>query len=96
MYVVFVDFTNTFDTVVRTGLLQLLRKYGCPEKFAKMVESLHTGMMAKVKDQGETSESCPVSNGVKQCCVLAPTLFSIFLSTMQGEAFRDFKDGVYI
>ncbi|XP_030849691.1 uncharacterized protein LOC115927674 [Strongylocentrotus purpuratus] len=46
LYVFFVDFTKAFDTVGRTGLWELLRKYGCPEKFTGMVESLHTGMMA--------------------------------------------------
>ncbi|XP_030835970.1 uncharacterized protein LOC115921853 [Strongylocentrotus purpuratus] len=80
--VVFVDFTKAFGTVGRTGLWQLLRKYGCPEKFTRMIESLHTGMMAKVKEAGETFDSFPVSNGVKQGCVLAPTL--------------DFEEGVYI
>ena len=36
------------------------------------------------------------SNGVKQGCVLAHTLFSIFLSAMFEEAFRDIGDGFYI
>ena len=31
LYIVFVDFTKTFETVGRTGLWQLLRKYGCPK-----------------------------------------------------------------
>ena len=42
LYMVFVDFTKAFDTVGRTGLWQLLRKYGCPEKFTTMIEALHT------------------------------------------------------
>ena len=42
------------------------------------------------------SESFSVTNGVKQGCVLAPTLFSIFLSAMLDEAFRDKGIGVYI
>ncbi|KAK2178183.1 hypothetical protein NP493_556g01005 [Ridgeia piscesae] len=33
---------------------------------------------------------------VKRGCVLGPTLFSIFLSAMFDEAFRDMGDGVYI
>ena len=45
---------------------------------------------------GELSESFNVTNGVKQGCVLAPTLFSIFLSAMLDEAFRDMGDGIYI
>ena len=36
------------------------------------------------------------SNGVKQSCVLDPTLFSIFLTAMLDEAFQDMGDGGYI
>ncbi|KAK2174481.1 hypothetical protein NP493_799g04018 [Ridgeia piscesae] len=73
LYMVFVDFSKAFDTVGRTGLWQLLRKYGCPEKFTTMIEALHTGMMANIS----------------VASVLAPTLFSIFQSAMLDEAFRD-------
>ena len=96
LYVVFVDFTKAFDTVGRAGLWQILRRYGCPDKFTRMIESLHTGMMAKVKEAGETSDSFPIGNGVKQGCVLAPTLFSIFLSAMLVEAFEGLEEGVFI
>ena len=48
LYMVFVDFSKAFDTVGRTGLWQLLKKYGCPEKFTTMIEALHIGMMANV------------------------------------------------
>ena len=61
-----------------------------------MIEALHTGMMANVSVGGEVSESFSVTNGVKEGCVLAPTLFSIFLSAMFDDAFRDMVDGVYI
>ena len=37
LYMVFVDLRKAFDTVERTGLWQLLRKYGCPEKFRTMI-----------------------------------------------------------
>ena len=96
LYMVFVYFSKTFDTVGRTGLWQLLRKYGCPEKFTTMIEALHTGMMANVSVGGEVSESFSVTNGVKQGCVLAPTLFSIFLSAMLDEAFQDMWNDVSI
>ena len=45
---------------------------------------------------GEVSEPFSVTNGVKQGCVVAPTLFYIFLSSMLDEAFRDMGDGIYI
>ena len=96
LYMVFVDFSKAIDTFGRTGLWQLLSKYGCPEKSPTVIEPLHSGMMAIVRFGGEVSESSSVTNGVKQGCVLAPALFSIFLSTMLEEAFRDMGNGVYI
>ena len=65
---VFVDFNKAFDTVVRTGLWQLLKKYGCPEKFTTMIESLHTGMMANVSVGGEVSESLCYKCGQARLC----------------------------
>ena len=61
-----------------------------------MIERLHTGMMVNVRNGGEVSDTFAITNGVKQGCVLAPTLFSIFLSAMLEEAFRDMGDGIYI
>ena len=57
-----------------------------------MIESLHTGMMVNVRNGGEVSDTFAITNGVKQGCVLAPTYFSIFLSAMFEEAFRDMGD----
>ena len=71
-------------------------KFGCPEKFTTMIERLHTGMMANISVGGEVSESFSVTNGAKQGCLLGPTPFSIFLSAMLDEAFRDMGDGIYI
>ena len=73
-----------------------MRKYGCPENITTMIEALLTGIMANVSVGGEVLETFSVTNGVKQGCGLDPTLFSIFLSAMLGEAFQDMGDGVYI
>ena len=54
-----------------------------------MVRQFHDGMMVTVRDDGEESEPFPVTNGVKQGCVLAPTLFSMVFSAMLLDAFRD-------
>ena len=62
MYVVFVDFSKAFEAVGRTELWQLLRKYGCPEKFTTIIEALYTGMMANVSVGGESLFHLPTSN----------------------------------
>ena len=53
-------------------------------------------MMVNVRNGGEVSDIFAISNDVKQGCLLAPTFFSIFLSAMLEEAFRDMWDGICI
>ena len=96
LYTTFVDLTKAFDTVSREGLWKIMAKFGCPERFITIIRQFHDGMMARVQDDGETSEAFPVTNGVKQGCVLAPTLFSIMFSAMLIDAFHDSEEGIAI
>ena len=96
LYSTYVDLTKAFDTVSREGLWRIMAKYGCPRKFVTIIRQLHDGMCARVQDNGQTSEPFPVSNGVKQGCVLAPTLLSLMFSAMLTEAFRDKDIGISI
>ena len=64
------------------------------KKFINIVRLFHDGMEARVKDNGEFSELFPITNGVKQGCVLAPTLFSMLFSAMLTDAFRDENVGI--
>jgi hypothetical protein len=94
LYCTFVDLTKAFDTVSRAGLWQIMKKFGCPDHFTHMIRQFHEGMMAQVCDQNETSNQFHVSNGVKQGCVLAPTLFSLMFSAMLHDAFCVEKPGL--
>nr|VZI39478.1 unnamed protein product [Spirometra erinaceieuropaei] len=96
LYPTFVDLTIAFDTVNREGLWKIMQKFGCPERFTQMVRQLHDGMMARVTDNGAVSEAFAVTNGVKQGCVLAPTLFSLMFSAMLMDAYRDERPGIRI
>ncbi|BHF70797.1 hypothetical protein SprV_0301385000 [Sparganum proliferum] len=97
LYSTFVDLTKAFDTVNREGLWKIMQKFGCPERFTQMVRQLHDGMMARVTDNGAVSEAFAVTNGVKQGCVLAPTLFSLMFSAMLIDAYRgDERPGIRI
>nr|VZI38162.1 unnamed protein product [Spirometra erinaceieuropaei] len=96
LYSIFLDLTKAFDTVNREGLWKIMQKFGCPERFTQMVRQLHDGMMARVTDNGAVSEAFAVTNGVKQGCVLAPTLFSLMFSAMLMDAYRDERPGIRI
>ena len=53
-------------------------------------------MTACIQFDGSTSDSFSVNSGVKQGCVLAPTLFGIYFAALLRHAFQDTQDGIYI
>ena len=96
LFITFIDLTKVFDTVCRDGLWQIMAKFGCPRKFTALVRQLHDGTRATVLDNGDTSDSFPVTNGVKQGCVLAPTLFSMVFPDMLHDASQDNNVGIQL
>ena len=70
-----------------------MAKFGCPPRFIAMVRQFHDGMQTRVQIDEEFSEPFEVTNGVKQGCVMAPTLFSMMCSAMLMDAFQDSNTG---
>jgi len=79
LYLAFIDLTKASDTVNREILWQILRKFGCPPAFFTILQEFHNGVKAKVATGGRESDLFDVLVGVKQGCVLAPVIFTLFL-----------------
>ena len=86
LYIAFIDLTKSFDLVSRDGLFKLLPKIGCPPKLQNMIESFHTDTKGTVQVNGSSSEPFKFRSGVKQGCVLAPTLFGILFGLLLKHA----------
>ena len=71
-------------------------KLTVPLKLLSVISSFHNNMKGTVNYDGTTSEPFGIHNGVKQGCVLAPTLFSIFFSMMLSYAFKTSTEGVFL
>ena len=80
LYLAFLDLTKAFDLVDRTSLITVLAKSGCPPTLLTLIQSFHVGMQARFQYDGAISGSFPINKGVKQGCVLAPTLFRLYFS----------------
>lgn len=78
-----------WHTVCCDGLWKIKAWFGCPPKFITMTRQFYDGILTHVLDDGNLTSSFPVTNGVKQGCVLAPTLFSMMFTTMLSNAFKD-------
>ena len=96
LHLLFINLTKAFDTVNRAALWAILSKLGCPPRFVQIIRSFHDGMFCRVIENGDASDPFPVSNGVKQGCVLAPTLFSLLFAQMLSAALSQTEAGVKI
>ena len=60
------------------------------------MESFHSNMKGTVHFNGRSSAPFDIRSGVKQSCVLAPTLFGIFFAVLLKHAFGTATEGVYL
>ena len=86
LYVAFIDLTKAFD----------LAKIGCSATLFSIMKSFHDDMKETVLFDGATSSPFNFLSGVKQGCVLAPTLFEIFFATLLKHAFGKSTEGIYL
>jgi len=77
-YFVFVDLRKAYDSVPRAALWLALLKLGVPETLVEIVKSFHDNMEAGVRVDGELLEEFEVTNGLRQGCTMAPTLFNLY------------------
>ena len=89
----FVDLTKASHLVNRSGLIQ---KIGCPPKLLVIITSFHQDFKSTICFGKATSNAFPVSSGVKQGCVLAPTVFGILFLMLLQYALVDCTEGVYV
>ena len=75
---VFVDLCKAYDSVPREAMWMVLRKLGVPDVPLEIVMSFHSNMQARVRVDGELLEEIEVTNGLRQGCNMAPTLFNLF------------------
>ena len=82
LFVCFVDLRKAFDTVWRDGLLYKLLEQGVGGNFYKVIADMYNKSKVSVKlDEGLTPEF-PSNIGVKQGCVISPTLFNLYLNDL--------------
>lgn len=62
-----------------------LKRYGCLDHFMSLIQALRKGMTGNVRHPNAPMDSFLMTGGLKQGCVLAPTLFSIYPYAMLRE-----------
>ena len=72
------DLEKVYDTIDRHSMWQMLRVYGVGGKLLKAVQSFYVDSRACVRVGNDASEWFPVSDGLRQGCVMSPWLFNAY------------------
>ena len=79
-FMLFVNLRKAYDSVPHQALWHALESYGIPEPMLRLIRSLHEGMKAEVTVEGKVAPDFEVKNGLRQGCVMAPTLFNLYFN----------------
>ena len=81
----FIDFKAAFDTIWRKALWKMLLAIGVDPKIVRIVEELYNNTECAVVIDGQLTEWFEVHVGLRQGCLLSPTLFNVFLEFVMKE-----------
>ena len=80
LYSVFVDFLKAFDSIDRKKTIwKLMQHYGFRPKFITIIQQLNENVTCQVILEGKLTEPFYVQTGVRQGCLLSPTIFLIVI-----------------
>ena len=85
MYLCFVDFEKAFDRVKHEEMVQMLTDIGVDGKDVRLIANLYWDQRAAVRINSEKTEWVPIERGVRQGCVLAPDVFSLYSQKVMEE-----------
>lgn len=78
-YAAFIDLKKAFDKVPHQLIFRLLKTYGFPQHLIDMIEAIYASTMISVRAGGIDSDAYELWRGLRQGCLLSPTLFIIFV-----------------
>ena len=96
LYHVFIDFKKAFDRVWHAALWATMRKYNISASLVRTIEQLYDKATSAVQMNGSIGEWFRTTVGVRQGCLLSPTLFNIFLERIMSDALEEHDGKVSI
>ena len=96
LYHVFIDFKKAFDRVWHEALWATMRKYNTIASIIRAIGNLYDKAQSVVLFNGSTEEWFRTTVGVRQGCLLSPTIFNIFLERIMCESLDDHEGSVNI
>ena len=96
LYNVFIDFKKAFDRVWHDALWATMKKYNISPKLIELTQQLYENATSAVFYNGSIGDWFRTTVGVRQGCLLSPTLFNIFLERIMTDALDDYTGTISI
>ena len=84
----FLDIKRAYDVVWRSAMWKAMWECGVRGKMWRVIQKIYEGVESCVEVNGTKSEWKGSTVGVRQGCVISPTLFSIFINGMAEDLRR--------
>ena len=93
---VFIDFKKAFDRVWHEALWATVKKYNISTNLIQVIKNLCNKATSAVLFNGSIGDWFRTTVGVRQGCLLSPTLFNIYLNRIMTDALEDHEGTVSI
>ena len=94
LYRVFIDFKKAFNRVQHAALWATMKKYNISTNLIQVIKNFCNKAASAVLFNSSIGDWFLIAVGVRQGCLLLPTLFNIFLERIMTDAIEDQKDTV--
>ena len=96
LYVAFVDFKKAFDSVKHDKLIECVKNEGIKGRFLAALKAMYSSLSSCVRSKNDLSEMFECPTGVRQGCVLSPTMFSLFINQLSNHIEQTGRHGVQL
>ena len=88
VYLLFIDLEKAYDRVPFDLLWKTLKEYGIRSRLLSSIQSLYNNCKICVRTNSNKSDYFQVQVGLRQECVLSPSLFLIFMDKISRKSFN--------
>ena len=97
IYFCFIDYAKAFDHVDHDKLWKILKEMGIPDHLTCLLRNLYAGQEATVRTGHGTTDWFQIRKGVRQGCILSPSLFNLYAEyIMRNAGLEEAQAGIKI
>lgn len=96
VHICFIDYEKAFDRVQHTELIDLLYEQGLDQNDINIIKNLYWEQTASIRVEDKLTTNIPIKRGVRQGCILSPTLFNIYSEKIFQKALENIQEGIKV